>query len=240
METNDKKGWIYVMRNRQYRDDNLRKIGMTNDPKRRLAEANRETYSPPEWYYETLKYVENKVESEDAIHKLLDLHHCRKYPEYKKKEFFEISDDKVKELLNVIPGTFYDYDNLPTTIENEVVNTVDEVEESDEEEDLVSNEIVQNTERSNGVRNMRDYLVNGTEIRHRLANDDIWIGEYNYNTNTIDRNGEQYLAPTAFARIHWQDIVGIKSNRSGWTECFANINNKWIKLNKLSKLTSSS
>ena len=244
MEIIKKKGWVYVMRNRQYRDENIRKIGMTNNPKRRLSEANRETYSPPEWYYEILKEVDDQKESEIVIHKILDLRRCRKYPEYIKKEFFDISYTDTKTILDIIPGTYYDYDNLPNTVENEVVsmsdendiiNTNDDLEESDKDEEI-TNDAIQNTEKSNSPRNMRDYFLDGTEIRHRLANDDTWLGVFNYTTNTIDREGEKYCAPTAFARNHWQDIVGIKSNRSGWSECYAKINNEWKKLNKLSKL----
>jgi hypothetical protein len=120
-------------------------------------------------------------------------------------------------------------------VESEGVEEVEEVE-SEEVESEEGGEGIQ--ENRTNKRDMREYIQDGTHIRHRLNNSDEWIGVYNRNDNLIIRGDVSYFTPTAFADAHGVEVLGNNKNkRSGWSECFIQLTNgESKKLNKLEKL----
>lgn len=215
-------GFIYVMRNKEHRGENTRKIGKTENPKRRLRDANGETYSPPEWGFELLKWVDNHHDSEKLINKLLDSLGMRMYPTHRGKEFFNVPFSTSKAIFDLIPGTYYDPSNPPSTIQ-ETVN-----EENNSSDDEVIN--------GKSFKDMREYIPNNSQIRHKVSDGQEWVGTYDSITNVIVYEGKDYYSLTEFANDHAFKVTGTKVNRSGWSECQIFEDNTWKSLRSRSKI----
>jgi hypothetical protein len=129
----DNKGTIYSMRNKTLRGENTRKVGFTKrHVKMRLREANSETYSLPEWEVEFSKEVDNVTDVEKKIHSLLDSLGMRMYPEYPRKEFFQVPREIIKGLFDLVPGNYYNVSEpLPSGINLDSENTT-ESDDADE------------------------------------------------------------------------------------------------------------
>ena len=96
-------GWLYCFQNAAM--PGMYKIGMTTRALEiRLKEANtHDTYKPPHLYTVAFaREVDNVRNREKEIHKLLEERGKRVNP---KREFFDESLEKIKELFDAIPGT---------------------------------------------------------------------------------------------------------------------------------------
>lgn len=249
----DAKGTLYSMRNSTLRGENTRKIGFTKrHVKKRLSEANSETYSLPEWEVEFAKEVDNVIEAEKKVHSLLESLGMRMYPNYPRKEFFQVPRVIIKAIFDLVPGTYYSVtDPLPSepvVVEHHDTGSEGEIEVEIEGEVEGENEDIDGMTGPDEVgvrravaapkRDMREYLTDGMNIRHRLINNDEWIGVYNRTENMISRGDSVYNTPTAFANDHNVQVLGgISNQRSGWNECFAQLaNGEWKRLKKLEML----
>ena len=235
------KGTLYSMRNPTFRNEMIRKIGFTTrHVKKRLGEANSETYSLPEWEVEFAKEVDDVIQAEKKIHTLLETLNMRMYPNYPRKEFFQVSYEIIRQIFDLIPGTYYSVtDHLPSEIE--LVPNTNTLVQDDEHADSVSEseDVVEDAgQGAKGKRDMREYLTDKMRIRHRLANNDEWIGIYDRDQNLILYGGTNYFTPTAFANDHNVQILGGQPNkRSGWNECFAEVSaGEWKRLKTLDLL----
>ena len=237
------KGTLYSMRNPTFRNEMLRKIGFTTrHVKKRLGEANSETYSLPEWEVEIAKEVDDVIQSEKKIHTLLESLNMRMYPNYPRKEFFQVSYEITRQIFDLIPGTYYSVtDPLPSertltlnTESNTVVQDDEYADSVSESEDVIEDA----AQGAKGKRDMREYLTDKMRIRHRLANNDEWIGVYDRDQNLILYGGTNYFTPTAFANDHNVQILeGQPNKRSGWNECFAEVSaGDWKRLKTLELL----
>jgi len=241
MEESMKKGTIYVFRNPMFRDDTICKVGYTDrHVQERLSEANKGTYSLPEWKVELAKEVNTASINEKNIHKVLMALNMRMYPN---KEFFNAQCDVIKSIFDLIPGTYYTLnDPLPSEkmVDNDINELVRNIEQNEESEESEEFEEFEESSRSD-KRTMRDYLVPNMKIRHRSGKTDTdeWIGHYDYDNNVIIYNGKTYNSPTAFAKQHTAEITGSTGNRSGWNECSGlTQDGTWKVLKKLPKLPS--
>ena len=99
-------GWVYCMTNSSML--NIVKIGFTNDLDRRLKEANaHNTFRPPQPYkYEFAKLVVDHTVKEKKLHIILG--NKRINP---RKEFFESSVEKIRQLFDLIDGEYYEFEN---------------------------------------------------------------------------------------------------------------------------------
>jgi hypothetical protein len=166
----DNKGTIYSMRNKTLRGENTRKVGFTKrHVKMRLREANSETYSLPEWEVEFSKEVDNVTDVEKKIHSLLDSLGMRMYPEYPRKEFFQVPREIIKGLFDLVPGNYYNVSEpLPSGINLDSENTT-------ESDDADENNIIIRDSDDTPV-NVRDKVTNrlrkkrGEEALHAWNN----------------------------------------------------------------------
>lgn len=89
-------GYLYCFSNESLK--NLYKIGMTTRTvEERLKEANSNTWCPPTFKVEVSVKVNNVVEKEKILHKILE-----EYRSSSRREFFEVSLDKVKLLFSLL------------------------------------------------------------------------------------------------------------------------------------------
>ena len=130
------KGTLYCMRNPTLRGENTRKVGFTTrHVKKRLSEANSETYSLPEWEVEFAKEVDNVMEAEKKVHVLLESLGMRMYPNYPRKEFFEVPSAIIRGILDLIPGQYYTItDTLPSAPILTATESEEETENTDDTE----------------------------------------------------------------------------------------------------------
>ena len=222
------------MRNPTLRGENTGKVGYTTrHVKKRLSDANSETYSLPEWEVELAKEVDDVVDAEKKVHKLLELHGMRMNP---RREFFQVPSAIIKAIFDLIPGQYYTIDDtLPSDPITPVTDTEEEIEDTEEDTEIVEEHNGEAVPVRATAKDMRDYLNDGTRLRHRLLNGDEWFGTYNRDTNTIDRGDSHYPTPSAFADAHSVEVLQAqRGKRSGWSECFAELpNGEWKYLRKL-------
>lgn len=102
-------GYVYCMSNPAM--PGLLKIGYTERPvEDRLQEANSSTWVPADFSIELAKYVRDPNHKEQVIHRILK--DDRANP---KREFFRTSPEEVKQLFELMDGTWWD----PETMEEE-------------------------------------------------------------------------------------------------------------------------
>ncbi len=209
------KGFVYCFSNQYI--PGLLKIGLTKRTiAERLRDANSETYSPPFWICTLAKAVDNVVIIEGQIHKLLEVFGYRLTP---KREFFSITVDKARAIFDLLPGTYYEETTATAGI-------------SDQEE----LEQVQGSQKRD--KNLADYLNDGAQLKHNLANS-TWYATYNVAKNCIINNdkNEEYPTLSAFARAHFlaefPDRADEGRKRSGWSECYAFIDEEWRSMRTL-------
>ncbi len=106
--TNDtiKEGWVYCISNECM--PGLLKIGMTDrTPQQRLAEANRaDTWRPPiDFKIEFAKKVNNALQKEKTLHKLLEQYNERVN---RSREFFRITVEKARLYFDLMDGIYWD------------------------------------------------------------------------------------------------------------------------------------
>ncbi len=234
-------GYVYCFSNQYI--PTLLKIGLTTRKLReRLREANRETYSPPYWKCEVAKYVENVESVETNIHKLLEAFKCRLTP---KREFFTLSVEQARLLFTLLPGEYYNESQDVSNVEelNATESDTESEEEPIQEQPTQENQIVVQTPQ-NREKNLSEYFIDGTQIKHALSDNNTWYGMYNASKNCIvdGKNNAEYPSLTYFARVHFADTyperIHESRKRSGWSECQALINGEWQSTRNLKPLNS--
>lgn len=101
----DKKGWVYCISNESM--PGLLKIGMTDrTPQQRLAEANKsDTWRPPtNFIIEFAKKVDNALQKEKTLHKLLEEYNERVN---RSREFFKIDVKKARLYFDLMDGEIW-------------------------------------------------------------------------------------------------------------------------------------
>lgn len=192
-------GYIYCFSNTE-RPGEL-KIGMTErTPDIRLREANSSTWALPTFVLEFAKKVDDPKEIEKKIHAILSVFARRIHP---KREFFEVSLEKVMLLFDLIEGEYWT---------------------NPEDEDDVAQSSIQG-----GSRDMSKCFTHGQQIRH-MCGIDIWVGVYDSTTNTIGYDGTQYTSLSGFAKEHYRTCKPDRqsANANGWKECECVVDEKWI------------
>ena len=212
-------GYIYCLSNPLY--NGIYKVGMTeNDPKVRKEQLNT-TGVPLPFKIEFAKKVKDYKEKEKLLHKLLTQYGERINP---RREFFKISLEEIKAFFDLMDGEIYQ------EVDNSIIID-DVIEISSSEDDEIKLE-----SKSKLYRDMKKCFNNRQRIRHVIGITDIWIGVYDYESNKILYNGNQYNSLSSFSSSHYKESRPDRTNKSnGWLECECETeNDKWISTNNLS------
>ena len=126
----DNYGYIYCMSNKCM--NGILKIGITNNnPLIRAKQLfNGNTSIPCEFEVKFSKKVKNPKQEEKNIHNML---RDKRYP---RREFFEVSEEEVRQIFSQIQGEWWDekyYDNQNEYIEQEDTSSEDAYDEPNEE-----------------------------------------------------------------------------------------------------------
>jgi len=227
-------GYLYCFVNEWIRhpttNEIVPKIGITVNLKQRLSEANSETYGIPAWKIHSAKFVENYENVEKQVHKLLEQYKQRVTS---RREFFLVPLSTIKIIFDLIPGKYYNEEEVEESIET----FVDESEVSEKTITVVDQLLRQNT-----TREMSQYLEDNMPIRHVVIDKSnpslkkVWEGIYNLENNVIVHELTTYVTPYAFAYAHASsENPECSRKRSGWNECTTLINGDWKPINQLPK-----
>jgi hypothetical protein len=209
-------GYIYCFSNLSM--PGILKIGMTErTPRIRLDEANvSDTWRPPTPYtIEFAKKVSNALAKEKTLHIILEQYTYRPHP---RREFFHVSPEEVRKLLDLMDGEMW----AETHIEKE--------EEEEEEEDDTSSESEPRVKPIvKGCRDMAKCFRNGQRIRHTIGINKTWIGIYNSINNGIIYDGKT-LTLNKFAVSHIRSEKPHRiSSVNAWKECECEVEmGQWI------------
>lgn len=204
-------GYLYCFSNESMLG--VYKVGMTErTPIERLNDANcSDTWRPPTPYViEFYKKVSNVKEKEIAMHKILEKYTNRINP---KREFFRASLDEIKAFFDLMDGI-----------------SEDEISKDDE-----NNDTVNKPKNTFVIREMSKCFNNGQSIRHKIDNDNIWIGKYDIVNDAIFCNDIAYSSMSAFAAGHIKSLNPdkCKITVNGWKECEYDVNGNWVSTKKL-------
>ena len=208
-------GWIYCLSNPSI--PNLYKIGMTKKTPESRAKELYKTGLPEQFVIEFAKNVNEPMEKEKSIHKLLK--NERHNPS---REFFCSDLSKIKNIFSLCDGV--DWEPIKDSRNDE------EMDEKEEEKKLEKKK----------RREKREYCFdNGQRIRHKLVRQsNCWIGKWNSINKCIEFNNNEYKSLTSFAQEH-SNFYGSSSKKSsinGWASCECEIigvtgKRSWIKCN---------
>ena len=126
----DNYGYIYCMSNKCM--NGVLKIGRTNNNPRLRAEQLFNTSIPCKFEVKFSKRVKNPKQVEKDIHSKLS---NKRYP---RREFFEVSEEEVKQIFSEIQGEWWDErsdDNQNENIEPEDTSTEDDYYDDDDDDD---------------------------------------------------------------------------------------------------------
>ena len=199
-------GYIYCISNPMF--NNIYKVGMTErEPITRINELY-STNIPLPYNLEFAKKINNVKNVEKTIYTIL-----KKYGKRIKinREFFEIDLNRIKSLFNFFDGEYY-IEPLPIKSLEPLVPYIN-------------------------CRDMVKCFYDGQLIRHKtLRIDDIWIGKYNKNNNSIIYKEINYNSPSGFAGAHYLSIRPDRTNSCNrWNEfeCYIETDDTWISINNL-------
>jgi hypothetical protein len=197
-------GYVYAFSNELM--PGILKIGMTKrDPNERLKEANSpDTWKPCNYKILIAKKCFEPEKKEITLHNLLT-----KYSERinQKKVFFRISSEEIKLFFDLIDGELWNH-----------------FQDDDSDE---------NKECKLGCRDMRKCFTDKQNIRHVIDSDNIWIGKYDFSSNSIIYESE-YLSLNKFAINHYNKIEPNKRQSvNAWKECECEINGNWVSIYNL-------
>lgn len=209
-------GWIYCLSNPSI--PNLYKIGMTKKTPESRAKELYKTGLPEPFVIEFAKNVNEPMEKEKSIHKLL-----KNERHNSSREFFSSDLSKIKNIFSLCDGV--DWEPI-----KESRNDEKEIDELKKEEGI---------EKKNR-RKKREYCFdNGQRIRHKLVRQSShWTGKWNSINKCIEFNNNEYKTLTSFAQAHsnFHGSSSKKSSINGWVSCECEIisvtgKRSWIKCN---------
>ena len=199
-------GYIYCISNPMF--NNIYKVGMTErEPITRINELY-STNIPLPYNLEFAKKINNVKNVEKTIHTILEKYGKRINMN---REFFEIDLNRIKSLFDFFDGEYY-IEPLPIKSLEPLVPYIN-------------------------CRDMVKCFYDGQLIRHKtLRIDDIWIGKYNKNNNSIIYKEINYNSPSGFAGAHYLSIRPDRTNScNGWDECecYIETDDTWISIKDL-------
>ena len=202
----DNKGWIYCLSNISM--PGLVKIGITNSSPKERAVKLHTTGVPTPFKIEIAKRVDDYINKEKFLHKILEKYSLRISP---KREFFKISVDEVKHFFKLMEGDNY-IEDTNTEIEPILENTEDVINDS----------------RHLRIRDMKKVFFHHQKIRHIIGINNIWEAYYDKNINKIIYQ-EQAYSLNKFTQSHYmKDRPDRCKENNAWAECECLIDGKWI------------
>ena len=197
---NNNKGYIYCLSNKSM--VGIVKVGRTQKEGRTPPQRAKELYTtgvPTPFTIEFAKKVSDPKKKEKMIHILLSKYYERVNSG---REFFRVSPEGVKEIFNLLDGEIW----------------VNEEEEQEEEK-----------EEKKWCRDMSKCFTHGQSIRHKIGNNNIWIGKYDSGGNCIIHNEIIYKYMSGFVNGHHKNAGTYKNNGvSGWKEGECFVKNQWV------------
>jgi len=210
-------GWIYCLSNPSI--PNLYKIGMTKKTPEGRAKELYKTGIPEPFVIEFAKNVNEPMQKEKSIHKLL-----KNERHNQSREFFSSELSKIKNIFSLCDGI--DWKPIKDSRNDE--KEMDELKK-DEEKKIAKNK----------RREKREYCFdNGQRIRHKLVRQsNCWTGKWDTINKCIEYNNIEYQSLTSFAQAHSNFYKeSKKSSINGWVSCECEVigvtgKRSWIKCN---------
>jgi hypothetical protein len=203
----DNKGWIYCLSNISM--PGLVKIGITQlSPKKRAIKLHT-TGVPTPFKIEIAKKVEDYIEKEKQLHKILEQYSLRISP---KREFFKMSVEEVYAFFELMEGVYY---------EEEVTEVDIDIKSYDTDDDL---EVIKHSR----IRVMCKVFFHEQKIRHIIGISNLWEAYYDKNKNKIIYKNEEYSLNKFTQKHYMVDRPDRCKDNNAWAECECLVNNKWI------------
>lgn len=174
-------------------------------PEERLREANSGTWNLPTFKIEFAKKVQNPLDKENTLHKLLEQYTNRVHP---RREFFAVSVEEVRTFFDLMDGEMW---TAPAPA----------LEQVGGEEEVVQPP-------SKVPRDMSKVFKDGQQIRHVFGVNQTWVGTYAAASNSILCDGQTYTSLSAFALQHLRTRNPMRQAVNGWSECEVLVNGVWV------------
>jgi len=194
---------------------NRYKIGYTYKyPEERLKELN-STGMSDNLIFQFAIYVKDYIKTENLIHKILENQGFR----YRKdREFFTVSLSKILELFNTFNIDGYDIIYPNNSFHQNQKRNYDEIDI-----EMIDSENFNYKLKCKKKKKLNDLFGDRQKIRHIIKMDeynDIWVGTYDLNIDSIIYDGIKYPSITKFATAHYRRTPCKKNNcHSGLNEC---------------------